>query len=68
MGNLQETFKSQNSFGGNDKELQDLIRSKGTDVFVELDDPEYFKANLNTILGQLYSCMLNSVLLNLDNV
>ena len=68
MGNLQETFKSQNSFGGNDKELQDLIKSKGTDVFVELDDPEYFKANMNTILGQLYSCMHHSILLNPDIV
>ena len=59
MGNLHDTLRGQNTFGSNDKELQDMLKNKASDVFSELDDPEYFKTAANPILGQLYSCNIN---------
>jgi len=56
MGNLHDTLKGQNNFGANDKEIQDMLKNKTSDVFSELDDPEYFRTPTNTILGQLFSC------------
>ena len=56
MGNLHETLKGQTNFGTNDKEIQDMMKNKTSDIFSELDNPEYFKVPENTILGQLFSC------------
>lgn len=61
MGNLHDTLKGQNNFGANDREVQDMLKNKTSDVFSELDDPEYFKTPTNTILGQLYSWSLTEV-------
>lgn len=62
MGNLHETLKGQTNFGTNDKEIQDMMKNKTSDIFSELDNPEYFKAPENTILGQLFSCNRNFLL------
>lgn len=64
MGNLHDTLKGQTTLNGNDKDLQDMMKSKASDVFHELDDPEYFKTPVNTILGQLYSCNLSLLILS----
>ena len=56
MGNLHDTLKNQGNLGNNDKEFQDMLKSKNTDAFSEFDDAEYFKTPVNTILGQLFSC------------
>jgi len=61
MGNLHETLKGQTNFGTNDKEIQDMMKNKTSDIFSELDNPEYFKVPENTILGQLFSWSLPEV-------
>ncbi len=59
MGNLHDTLKAQTNFGVNDKEIQDMLKNKTSDLFSELDNPEYFRAQESTILGQLFSCKIS---------